>query len=52
MKGYLKRDDLEVYIVPFDNMVRDACPVARLRKMVINIMYVGVIRLPLRSGHG
>jgi 2-oxoglutarate/2-oxoacid ferredoxin oxidoreductase subunit alpha len=42
MKGYLKRDDLDVYTVPFDNMVRDACPVARLRKMVMNIMYVGL----------
>lgn len=43
MKGFLKRDDLQTYVVPFDTMVRDACKVARLRKMVVNIMYVGVI---------
>lgn len=43
LKGYLKRDDLNVYCVPFDKLVRDACKVSRLRKMVVNIMYVSVV---------
>lgn len=43
LKGYLKRDDLNVYEVPFDKLVREACDISRLRKMVVNIMYVGVL---------
>jgi 2-oxoglutarate ferredoxin oxidoreductase subunit alpha len=39
----VQRDDLTVYAVPFQDLVKDACDVARLRKMVVNIIYVGVI---------
>jgi len=43
LKGFVKRDDLNIYAVPFDKLVREACSVSRLRKMVVNIMYVGVL---------
>ncbi|MBI1785360.1 2-oxoacid:acceptor oxidoreductase subunit alpha [Candidatus Sumerlaeota bacterium] len=43
LKPYLNRDDLQTYIVPFDKLVVDVCKVGSLRKMVVNIMYVGVI---------
>src|SRR4051794_6462905 len=40
---YVKRDDLHVYVVPFDDLVAQACKEVRLRKMVVNIIYVGVL---------
>lgn len=43
LKGFLKRDDLQTYVIPFDQIVKDACDQVRLRKMVVNILYVGVM---------
>ncbi len=43
LKGFLQREDLTTYVVPFDEMVKEACSEGRLRKMVVNILYVGVM---------
>jgi 2-oxoglutarate ferredoxin oxidoreductase subunit alpha len=43
LAGHVKRDDLVVHVVPFDDLVSQVCKDARLRKMVVNIMYVGVL---------
>ena len=40
---YVKRDDLTVHVVPFDELVVPVCKEIRLRKMVVNILYVGVL---------
>ncbi len=37
------RDDLDFYGVPFNKMVRDICPVVALRRLVVNMIYVGVV---------
>src|SRR5262245_27863151 len=37
------RDDLICYPVPFDKLVTKACPEARLRKLVRNMIYDGVL---------
>jgi len=36
------RNDLEFYAVPFDKLVVPVCPEAKLRKLVKNMIYVGV----------
>jgi 2-oxoglutarate ferredoxin oxidoreductase subunit alpha len=36
------RDDVIVYPVPFDKLTAQVCPEARLRKLVKNMIYVGV----------
>ncbi len=36
------RDDLTFYAVPFDKLVAPICPEAKLRKLVKNMIYVGV----------
>ncbi|MBL8957446.1 MAG: 2-oxoacid:acceptor oxidoreductase subunit alpha [Myxococcaceae bacterium] len=41
--GKVKRTDLLVHVVPFDELVVPVCPDTRLRKMVVNILYVGVL---------
>jgi 2-oxoglutarate ferredoxin oxidoreductase subunit alpha len=43
LSSYLTRTDLDVHVVPFDDLVVPVCKEARLRKMVVNIMYVGVL---------
>lgn len=43
MKGLVKRDDLLVYVVPFGELVKEVCQKAPLRKMVVNVIYVGVL---------
>jgi 2-oxoglutarate ferredoxin oxidoreductase subunit alpha len=43
LASHVNRDDLVVHVVPFDDMVTQVCKDARLRKMVVNIMYVGVL---------
>jgi 2-oxoglutarate ferredoxin oxidoreductase subunit alpha len=43
LKQHLRRDDLDAHIVPFGKLVVPVCPDARLRRMVVNIMYVGVL---------
>ena len=37
------RDDLVFYPVPFDKLVIPVCPEAKLRKLVRNMIYVGVV---------
>src|SRR5271165_4982378 len=37
------RSDLDFYAVPFDKIVATVCPEAKLRKLVRNMIYVGVM---------
>ena len=37
------RDDLLFYSVPYDKIVASVCPEAKLRKLVKNMVYVGVV---------
>src|SRR5579871_3768300 len=37
------RDDLVFYSVPYDKLVATVCPEAKLRKLVKNMVYVGVV---------
>ena len=37
------RDDLIFYAVPYDKLVAPVCPEAKLRKLVKNMIYVGVV---------
>ena len=37
------RDDVIFYPVPFDKIVKEVCPVAKLRKLVRNMIYDGVL---------
>jgi 2-oxoglutarate ferredoxin oxidoreductase subunit alpha len=37
------RDDLVFYSLPFDKLVAPVCPEAKLRKLVKNMIYVGVV---------
>jgi 2-oxoglutarate ferredoxin oxidoreductase subunit alpha len=43
LASYVNREDLTVHVVPFDDLVVPVCKEAKLRKMVVNIMYVGVL---------
>jgi 2-oxoglutarate ferredoxin oxidoreductase subunit alpha len=43
LASQVNRDDLVVHVVPFDDLVAQVCKDAKLRKMVVNIMYVGVL---------
>lgn len=43
LKPLLKRKDIEPYFVPFDALVAEICPEIKLRKLVINVLYVGVL---------
>ncbi|MFO0933587.1 MAG: 2-oxoacid:acceptor oxidoreductase subunit alpha [Planctomycetota bacterium] len=37
------RTDLVFYPVPFQRLVKECCPEAKLRKLVVNMIYVGVV---------
>jgi len=37
------RSDLVFYPVPFSKLVKEACPDVKLRKLVVNMIYVGVV---------
>ena len=37
------RTDLVFYPVPFQKLVRESCPDPKLRKLVVNMIYVGVV---------
>ncbi len=37
------RDDVTFYSVPYDKLVAPVCPEAKLRKLVKNMIYVGVV---------
>ncbi len=39
----LRRDDLIVYTVPFTQLVEKICPDPKLRRLVVNMIYVGVV---------
>lgn len=43
LKRYVTREDLDVYEVPFSTIVKEVCPDTRLRKRVVNVIYVGVL---------
>lgn len=43
MKAFINRDDLIIYVVPFSKLVIPVCPDGRLRRLVINMMYVGTV---------
>ncbi|MDR3724250.1 MAG: 2-oxoacid:acceptor oxidoreductase subunit alpha [Terracidiphilus sp.] len=42
------RDDVFCYPVPFDKITAEVCPEAKLRKLVKNMIYVGVVAQLLR----
>src|SRR5262245_10881511 len=37
------RTDVSFYPVPFQKLVKEVCPDAKLRKLVVNMIYVGVL---------
>src|SRR5205809_5110724 len=41
------RNDVVFYPVPFDKLVTAVCPGARLRRMVRNVIYYGILAKPL-----
>ncbi len=43
LKAFINRDDLIIYVVPFSKLVVPICPDGRLRRLVVNMMYVGVV---------
>jgi 2-oxoglutarate ferredoxin oxidoreductase subunit alpha len=43
LKTFLKRDDLKVHLIPFTELVTQVCPEVKLRKLVANMLYVGVV---------
>ena len=43
LKRFVTRDDILVYEVPFLKLVKEACSIGRLRKLVVNVIYVGVV---------
>lgn len=43
LKSYLTRTDLQAHIVPYGELVAQCCPEVRLRKLVTNMIYVGVV---------
>lgn len=43
MQAFINRDDLIIYVVPFSKLVVPICPDGRLRRLVVNMMYVGVV---------
>lgn len=43
LSHFVTRDDLEVHTVPFNTLVKDIIKDAKLGKLVINILYVGVV---------
>ena len=46
------RDDVACYPVPFDKLTAAVCPEAKLRKLVKNMVYVGVAAQLLKMDHG
>lgn len=43
LKRFVTREDIRLYEVPFNTLVKEACADTRLRKLVINMIYVGVL---------
>ena len=46
------RDDLIFYPVPFDKIVAEVCTDAKLRRLVKNMIYDGVLSRAARHRHG
>ena len=46
------RSDLHFYPAPFDKLVAPVCPDAKLRKLVRNMIYDGIVRLAAGHRHG
>jgi 2-oxoglutarate ferredoxin oxidoreductase subunit alpha len=38
-----QREDVDFHPVPFNKLVKDVCPTAALRRLVVNMIYVGVV---------
>ncbi len=43
LSHFVTRDDLNVHLVPFNTLVKDIVKDAKLGKLVVNILYVGVV---------
>ncbi|MEK7794608.1 MAG: 2-oxoacid:acceptor oxidoreductase subunit alpha [Candidatus Hydrogenedentota bacterium] len=43
LKRFVTRDDLEVFTVPFNKLVTQVSDNTRLRKKIVNVIYVGVL---------
>jgi len=43
LKSFLNRNDLVTYVVPFGKICESVCPDAKLRRLVVNMVYVGVV---------
>lgn len=43
LKRFVTREDIRLYEVPFSTLIKEACADTRLRKRVINVIYVGVL---------
>jgi 2-oxoglutarate ferredoxin oxidoreductase subunit alpha len=43
LSHFVTRDDLEIHLVPFNALVKDIVKDAKLGKLVVNILYVGVV---------
>ncbi len=43
LASHVDRTDIKVHVVPFEDLVVPVCKEAKLRKMVVNILYVGVL---------
>ena len=50
LAAHVTRTDLKVHVVPFDDIVAPVCKEAKLRKLVVNIVYVGVLAHVLEIG--
>lgn len=51
LKYECDRDDIEIIEFPADQIVKDNCPNAKLRKLVINFAYVGMVAEYLGMDH-
>jgi len=43
LSHFVTRDDLEIHLVPFNTLVKDIVKNAKLGKLVVNVLYVGVV---------
>lgn len=48
LKHHVKRDDLVIYEVPFNRIVQELSVDTRLRKKIVNVIYVGVLAFLLK----
>ncbi len=43
LRSFLNRTDIKAHLVPFQELVTTVCPEVRFRKLVTNMIYVGVV---------